>query len=279
MLTTLLVALAIVLALLVAIIGLLWWRQERIVFQPPRSFPDMVEDDVARVDHRASDGQPLFAYVVDPPGSYGRAIEGTVLAFHGNADLAAWLVPWAREVARRTGWRVVLPEYRGYAGLPGAPTYAYSRLDAAAAYAAARETLGAEPSRLALYGHSLGSAIAAELAARSPHSALVLEAPFTSARDMARRIAFAPAVLAWPLISRVHFDTSARVAGLETPVSVAHGQRDVIIPAGMGRRVHGAARVPGALLEVPGAGHNDVARVGGEAYWRWLAGALAGARD
>lgn len=276
MLTTLVVILGAGLALIVAMIALLWWRQERIVFQPPTLFPDTVEDDVARVDYRASDGQPLFAYVVDPPAVEPAGIAGTVLAFHGNADLAVWLLPWAREVARRTGWRVVIPEYRGYAGLPGTPTYAGSRLDAAAAYASVREPLGADPKRLALFGHSLGSAIAAELATAAPHSALVLQSPFTSARDMARRLVLAPVLPAWRLISRVHFDTQANVSRITTPVSVAHGARDVTIPVAMGRRVHEAAKVKGRLLVVDAAGHNDVAEMGGEAYWEWVrAGIMA----
>lgn len=270
MLTTLVAIVGVALAVLVAMIGLLWWTQERIVFQPPRLFPDAVEDDVARVDYRASDGQPLFAYVVDPPAVEPAGIAGTVLAFHGNADLAVWLLPWARELSRRTGWRVVVPEYRGYAGLPGTPTYAGSRLDAAAAYATVREPLGADPERLALFGHSLGSAIASELATAAPHSALVLQSPFTSALDMARRVALTPAVAAWKLIARVHFDTEARVARLATPVSVAHGGRDAVIPASMGQRVYGAARVKGMWLLVEGAGHNDVAEGGGEEYWEWI---------
>ena len=59
---------------------------------------------------------------------------------------------------------------------------------------------------------------------------------------------------------------------------VAHGDRDLVIPVRMGREVFAAARHPGELLIVPGAGHNDVAEVGGEAYWGWLTRALATGR-
>jgi fermentation-respiration switch protein FrsA (DUF1100 family) len=58
-------------------------------------------------------------------------------------------------------------------------------------------------------------------------------------------------------------------------VWVAHGDRDLIIPVRMGREVFEAAAHRGELLIVPGAGHNDVADVGGRDYWRWLARAVA----
>ena len=234
-----------------------------------------------RVDLAAADGQPLFAYVVRPPGARAGAAERVLLAFHGNAEIAAWAVPWAREVARRTGYTVVLPEYRGYAGLPGSPNYACSRRDAHAAYDAVMRHLGADPARteVALFGHSLGTAVAAELAddlnrAGRPPRAIALQSPFTSAKAMARVVLSEGAERWWMRISRIHFDTEALVAGLDVPLSVAHGERDMIIPVRMGRRLHERARRPGELLLVGPAGHNDVAEAGGARYWEWLEGAL-----
>ena len=254
-------------ALVLAMALLVWWKQESILFQPPG--PPFPRVTATRVDYAAADGQPLYAYVVGD-----RRATRAVLAFHGNADLAGWYVPWAEEVARRTGALVVAPEYRGYGGLSGAPTYEASRLDARAAWSLVRDTLGFAPERVVLYGHSLGSAVATELAAEARPRALALVSPFTSARAMARFIVWRPVLAMWRLISRIHFDTERRVRALDVPVWVAHGDRDFIIPARMGRDVHAAARVPRELLIVPGAGHNDLIEVGGEAYWRWLAGAL-----
>ena len=266
--------LAVLLVLFVAMGTLLWARQERIVFQPPRA-PWPTGDGARRIDYTARDGQPLFGWVIGVPDSS----RGLVIVFHGNADLAGWWVPWAREVNRRTGWAVLLAEYRGYAGIEGDPTYERSALDARAAWDAATRELGARPADIALFGHSLGSAIATELAAtleREGHAprALLLQSPFTSARGMARIIVARPMMLLWDAITRVHFDTEKRVAELHEPVHVAHGERDLLIPIRMGRAVHAAARVPGELLVVPSAGHNDVDEVGGDAYWRWLEHAL-----
>ena len=259
--------------------GLVWLRQERIVWQPPRvrDADRATPAGAERVDYAASDGQPLLGYVGRPLG----ARAGVLLAFHGNAELAAWSVPWALEVARRTGYAVVVPEYRGYAGLPGSPDYPCSRLDARAAYRAALDLLGAAPDEVALYGHSLGTALATELADAladegMPPRALALESPFTSAKAMARVVLSEGAERWWRRISRVHFDTEARVAALDVPVSVAHGRLDLVVPVRMGRQVHARARVPGELLEVPDAGHNDVVETAGERYWGWLGRALEG---
>lgn len=261
-----LLALALIYVLL---IGAAWAWQERLVWQPPAGAAPL-ETTVRRLDYAAEDGQPLHAFLV---GDEARA-RGLLIAFHGNAELAAWGVPWAEEVARRTGWAVLLPEYRGYGGLPGSPDYAGSQRDARATWRLARETLGVDSSRLAYFGHSLGSGVATELAAEHAPAALVLLAPFTSARDMARGMRGLPLAALWSVIGRVNFDTREKVGALDVPVSVAHGDRDGVVPVRMGRAVHAASRVKGALLIVPGAGHNDVAAVGREAYWRWLADAL-----
>ena len=108
--------------------------------------------------------------------------------------------------------------------------------------------------------------------------ALVLQSPFTSAREMAARMLVPPIPWLWRRISRVPYDTRALVAQLETPVHVSHGARDLTIPVRMGRQVFDAARRRGALLTVDAAGHNDVADVGGERYWRWLADAVKDGR-
>ncbi len=261
-------ALILLAAIYVVMLIAAWRMQERIVWQPPR-LAQYPEGATRRLDYASDDGQPLFAFLIGDPA---RA-PGLLIAYHGNADLAAWVAPWASEVERATGWAVLLPEYRGYGGLGGSPDYVSSQRDARATYRLAREQLGVDSTRIALYGHSLGSAIATELAVEHAPAVLILEAPFTSAREMARG-PLAPVTLFWGLIARVHFDTRAKVAELKVPVWIIHGQRDGIIPVRMGRAVHAAARVPGELLVVPGAGHNDVSDVGGETYWSWLGRAL-----
>lgn len=264
------VFLALLVALPAFLVALAWIFQERIAFQPPRG-PWPSPAGGTRVEYTASDGQKLFAYVVGDPS----APRGLLLAFHGNADLAVWQIDWAEEVFRHTGVTVMLAEYRGYMGLEGRPSYAGSQLDAEAAYGFARNVLKVSAARIAIFGHSLGSAIATELAEKHQPAALILQSPFSSARDMAGRMTgYRPAELFWHLISRLQFDTGVTVASVQAPVSVSHGDRDRLIPAEMGRSVYDAARRKGEWLLVPEAAHNDVGSRGGDAYWSWMKKAL-----
>jgi fermentation-respiration switch protein FrsA (DUF1100 family) len=261
-----LIAVLLLAAGFVIVTTLVWTFQERIAFQPPGiGWPNVPAK--LRVDYRAQDGQPLFAYIIGDR----KAPNGLLLSFHGNADLAGWQVDWAEELNRRTGVTVMLAEYRGYMGLEGRPSYEASRNDADAAYRFAVDSLGVSSDRIALFGHSMGSAIAADLAARSLPATLILQAPFTSARDMAGRMTgYHPPTWLWRLVSRLHYDTGALVMDIDTPVSVAHGGKDRLIPPSMGEAVFAAAKKKGHWLLVPDAAHNDVEAAGGEAYWSWI---------
>jgi len=278
-----LVTVALGVCLLVAVmVATVWWRQERIAYQPPSENP-APPDGARRVSFTAPDGQPLYAYIVEPAPLNGEPL-GTLLAFHGNADLATWQIPWAQEAAARTGWRLVLAEYRGYGGLPGVPDYAGVQRDSRAVWDYACKHVATVPGAFAIFGHSLGSAVAVELASSlaDEHSAatpavLLLQSPFTSARDMVRIVSTRPVQLLWSHITRVHYDTRTRIARLSIPVWIAHGVRDWLIPVEMGRELHRTAQCPGRLLLVDAAGHNDVDERGGDAYWRWLCEALAAA--
>lgn len=260
--------------LVLVIIGLLYFFQERMAFQP-QGPPYPRVDDTVKVDYSAADGQQLFAYLIGEPS----CSSGLLLAFHGNADMAARQIGWALETVRRTGLSVLLAEYRGYAGLPGAPTYAGTQLDAEAAYKFARQNLDVPRDKIAFFGHSLGTAIAAELAALHEPSNLILQSPFTSARDMTKvLIGRRASEFTWSRVSRIHFDTLEKVRTLDAPVSVAHGSIDRLIPLHMGRQVFEAARKKGEWLVVVDASHNDVATKGGEAYWDWMLRSLGQVR-
>lgn len=255
---------------LASVLFVLWFAQERIVFQPPRNFsiPDI--GAARRIEYTAADGQRLLGYFIEREGA-GRLL----LCFHGNADLAAWQLGWAGEAARRTSHSIFLAEYRGYFGLDGKPTYTGVALDAAAAYHCALETAMVGPDAVSFFGHSLGSAVAAELTLRFPARRLLLQAPFTSARAMGRLVIGRPLQFLWNSLSRVHFDTERVVESISVPVSVSHGSKDRVVPIKMGETVFSAARIKDRLLIVPDAGHNDIPDAGGEDYWQWLADSLA----
>jgi fermentation-respiration switch protein FrsA (DUF1100 family) len=161
---------------------------------------------------------------------------------------------------------VLLFDYRGYGRSGGEPTderglYA----DADAAYDFVTKARGVPPRRVVLYGQSLGTAAATDVAARRECGALVLESGLSSAGDMAG------ALMPWlPRfvrgLTKNRLDSVNKLPRVGCPVFVAHGERDEIIPASQGRKLYEAAPEPKRLHLVEGAGHNDLSNVGGEQY-------------
>lgn len=257
----------VLLAIIVAL-AVLWWKQEKILFQPP-GHADIGDVPADKIQYTAADGQPLFGFLVG-----GAPASKVLLCFHGNADLAVWQLEWASDVVHRFGITVFLAEYRGYGGIPGKPTYSASALDSEAAYLCVVEQLHVAPGRILFFGHSLGSAVAAELAKRHPTRALLLQSPFTSAREMARLTLARPVTRIWKLVSRIHFDVVAVVKTVDARVSVVHGTRDLVIPSRMGKTVYDAAKVKGAFALIEKAGHNNIVDVAGQNYWSWFSSAI-----
>ena len=255
--------------------------QERFVFRPP-PLPAVLGRGATRVEYRASDGQPLVGYLVEPKcvvdcasGAYG-VPRGAIVFFHGSSDLAGydWATAWARSAADRTGLPVLLAEFRGFGGLPGRPTYEGEMGDARAVLAFLRTRFAADPTHVIVVGHSLGAAVATKLATEQRVRALVLEAPFTTSVAVARyRYG---AVIGWAarFILRSPFAPLEDVPHLDVAVSVVVGSRDQTVPPEMSRAVFNAAHRKGVFLEIPGAGHRSFLSRPSEPYWNWFMSAV-----
>jgi fermentation-respiration switch protein FrsA (DUF1100 family) len=255
-----------------AVVFLIWLVQERFVFFPPGT-SEMQEHRAERVDFKSTDDQPLFGLFV--PGNSPRRL---ILHFHGNGDLAHNWIDWAHQIAQRTGWSVFLAEYRGYGGLPGRPTYDGVMHDSRATLALLQERYGVLPNDIVLYGHSLGTGVAAQLAAEQGARTVLLEAPLTSIIDAGQRSFIPPFSYVVPWISRIHWAPVDDVRKIQSPVWVTCGDCDVVCPASMSEEVYAAALHKGEYLLVPTAEHGNVVDVGGEKYWEWLRRALKAAQ-
>lgn len=189
---------------------------------------------------------------------------GTVLVCHGNAGNVSHRLDRALLMQSRLHADVLLFDYRGYGRSEGSPDEEGTYRDARAAWRWLRAR-GHGRDRVVLFGESLGSAVALQLAIEGEARALVLESPFTSIPDMVRAVfPFLPV----SSLMRTQYDNLAKVPRLRMPLLVLHGDRDEVVPFRQGQRLFEAAPEPKRLYAIPGAGHNDTYLVGGEPYWR-----------
>jgi fermentation-respiration switch protein FrsA (DUF1100 family) len=245
----------------------------------PPPTPNQQGRGATRVEFNATDGQPLFGFLITPAGADStNSPTGIILHFHGNGDLADSWLDWAEEVAQRTGLSVFLAEYRGYGGLPGRPTFEGLMRDARAALSVLDTEFGTDPSEVVLYAHSLGTGVATHLALEHTVRALVLEAPITSVVDVARRNLGPPLSWVVPLISRIPLAPVEAVRSIHVPVSVVSGERDDVAPSWMGREVFDAAIQKGDFLLIPQGEHGNLSTVGGDQYWEFVEKALNGTK-
>jgi hypothetical protein len=180
--------------------------------------------------------------------------KGTVLYSHGNGGNITYFKGIAADLAKR-GFDVLLYDYRGYGRSEGrAPSEAELYADGDAAYDYLTRTRGVKIEQLAIYGLSLGTTVSTDLAARKPCGALVLEAPLSSASDMATAtLPIIPSQLHWVLKNR--FESARKIAQVECPLLVTHGDADNIIPVEQGRKVFAAANEPKKLFILPRGSH------------------------
>lgn len=248
---------ALVVALLVyaAFAAFAYFASDRMIFLPPSASYTAGRLPIVMVP--TDDGASIATlYLPNPRASL------TLLYAHGNAEDLGQLAPWLEEY-RRAGFAVLAFDYRGYgASTGGPPSASGATRDMEAVHRHAVRTLGIAPSRIVLYGRSVGSGPATELAARLPVlGGLVIESGFVSAFRVLTHITLLP-------FDRFH--NLRHIREVRSPVLVIHGQEDEVIPWSHGRRLFHSANEPKLALWVDGAHHNDVLLVGGERYWEAL---------
>jgi len=240
-----------------------WWRQERIAFPAPRSpLPDPTALGVRggeRITLTTTDGVTLHGWYL-PPADGAPVPAPGLLWFGGNAETIAGIWPvvvtW-----RPPEFGLLVLDYRGYGTSGGRPTEAGLYRDGEAAWDGLAARSAIDPHRIAVFGRSLGSAVALHVALTRDVRAVVLESPLSSAADLRRtHYPFLPGALL-----RLTLDNVGRARALAVPLLVFHGADDRIAPAAMGRLVAEAGRAHAFHL-IPHAGHNDTFAVGGDWY-------------
>ena len=243
----------------VGLCAVLYLLQESLIFprQPladgarnaVRELPGVTEIEVA-----AQDGTRLHGWLRRPGGENAGDVppRGLVIYFGGNAEEVSGLMSDAAQLAP---WPVAAVNYRGYGLSEGRPSEAALAADAVAVYDRLAADAGADPKRIVVFGRSLGSGVAVQLAASRPVRAVILVSPFDSLRSIARR---QYPIVPVSLLLKHPFDSLARAPGIEAPLLVLAGERDRLIPPAFSRRLHDAWSGPKRWEPIPGAGHDDI---------------------
>jgi len=250
---------------LAALVALCLW-QDQLIFPAPAGFPSSTpaaaglrfEDLRIPVDRATH----LHAWWL-PASPPSRKV---ILYFHGNGYTLESEAPREASLFSATGANLLLAEYRGYGTSSrlqanGSSTEADAR--AAIRYLTEQKQMAA--SDVIIAGWSIGSAVAARLAADSPHAGgLVLLSPFTSVPDVANeawvfRYLFRP--VEW-FTHRNDFDTLARISSIHIPVLIVTGAQDRLAPPWMARAIYSRANQPKFIRLIAGAHHNDLLQAG-----------------
>jgi fermentation-respiration switch protein FrsA (DUF1100 family) len=234
------------------IVGAMYAFQRNLMY-----FPDVSLADIARsvypggvaVNVTTADGLTLAGWYWPPP----QPRAPVVVVFHGNAGHHGHRTDKAVAFTQ-PGFGVFIAGYRGYGGNPGSPTEQglYSDARAALDWLQAQGVAGGQ---IVLYGESLGSGVAVQMATERKVAAVVLESPYTSVADVAaERYPFVPVR---PL-TLDRYDSLSKIERINAPLLIIHGERDTVVPVKYGRRLFDAAREPKKAVFFPNAQHNDI---------------------
>jgi len=235
------------------LVVLLYVAQRSMMYHPDQSVPEPADWGAPRMEAvrlTTDDGLKVFAWW-RPPADGTKPI---MVYFHGNAghlgDRVEKTAPYLD-----AGYGLLLVTWRYNAGTGGKPSEEALLLDGKAAVEFVLAETGSDPDRLVLYGESLGSGVAVQIAARRPVGAVVLEAPYSSVAEVAQgHYWYVPA--RWLVLDR--FDSMRWIGRINAPLLVLHGDNDRVIPMRYGRKLFDAASEPKEFFHFPGGAHDDL---------------------
>ncbi|ASQ44697.1 alpha/beta hydrolase [Legionella clemsonensis] len=228
---------------------LIYLLQRNLIYFPAKEVPSRAvfqAEDMQTVTLHTADGLELMSW-------YKPALpdKPTILYLHGNAGHIGYRMPLVRQFLA-AGLGVLLLEYRGYGGNKGQPSERGLYSDGEAGLEFLQQQ-GVSLQRTILYGESLGTSVAVYLAARHKVCAVILQSPYTSMTQVARY--HYPWVFIPPWDK---FDSLSRIANVNSPLLILHGERDTIVPYQQARTLFEYANEPKLLINLPGRGHNDL---------------------
>jgi len=172
------------------------------------------------------------------------------------------------DALRQAGFAIVAVDYRGWGrSTPIVPTEQTIHADARLAWQELQRRQP-DPRLRVIYGHSLGGAVAVELASalayRADYAALILESTFTSLPEVSAAAGF------WGRIgadlTTLSFDARSKIGLVDAPILMLHGERDRTVPAELGRQLRDAAPAGSRWVEIPGGSHSRLHSYAADTY-------------
>ena len=259
------VAIILCVAYVAAMIGIRLY-EPRLLYQPGARAVDPPDASLAlherAVSFKAADSTPLSAWLI--PAARATPEAPWVLISHGNYGNIGYggrpqFYAWFRDL----GVNLFAYDYRGFGASEGSPSEAGVYADAAAAYRYLTDSLHVPPSRIVLFGHSLGTGVTIELARHVSAAGLIVEDAYTSVADRGQEVF---PVLPIRLIAKSRFASIDKVGSLRLPKLFLHARNDRTIPIEHGRKLFAAAAEPKEFVEL-NAGHADAYTVDRMRYY------------
>ena len=263
--------------LLLAVLGygflliFLYFYQSRLLFLPNlpsrtvERMPSAVGLPYDPVNLLTSDNIELGGWFIPAPEK-----RGVILFCHGNAGNISHRLD-SLLLFHKLGFSTLIFDYRGYGNSRGHPSEAGTYLDVQAAWQYLITERAIAPSRIILFGRSLGAAVAVHQARLNTPGALILESSFTSVPDMAAKLY---PVLPARWLTRLKYNVQQQLQSVSCPVLVIHSRDDEIIPFSHGQTLYKTAKKPKQFMELHG-GHNDGFLLAGKSYIQGLEGFLS----
>lgn len=227
----------------------LYFTQKKLIFHPE----PLAEDDTfsyslpfEEIKLRINDKETLSAVMFKADTA-----KGMVIYFHGNSRNISKYAGKAKQFVER-GYSVLMMDYPSYGKSTGALTEANIYANALRMYEIARKFF--PPDNIIIYGRSLGTGVAAQLAAIRDCRRLVLEAPYYSMTDLAMRLI---PIYPYRLMLEFKFPTDEYLPKVTAPILIIHGTDDNTIPIASARRLESLLKQQDQFITVPGADHNN----------------------